>query len=61
MCMPNVGLRLPFTVRKEEGAGHNRMAPNTGVRYVLHTSSCTSICKIVCIRFCISENVLCCA
>ena len=45
MCMPNVGPRSPFIVRKEEGAGHNCMAPNTGVRYVLHTSGYTSVSR----------------
>ena len=47
-CMPNVEPKSPFTMRKEEGAGHNCMAPNTGVRFALHTSSCTSVsAKIV--------------
>ena len=43
--MPNVEPKSPFTMRKEEGAGHNCMAPNTGVRFVLHTSSYTSVSR----------------
>ena len=64
MCMPNVELKSPFTIRKEEGVGHNCMAPNTGVRYVcipLVTPLSHVSQNCMDMSVCIYENLLCCA